>query len=154
MKKKGAIIVAILVAVLAMLEILPRNHTNPPVRQEPAWNQPETRLLAKRACFNCHSNETKWAAYSIATLVSWLIQRDVNQGRSALNFSEWDRPQTETAEVGSVITGGKMPPELYLLTHPEPRLTQSERTALLKGVEQTLGEPLGPEARTIHPKEP
>jgi hypothetical protein len=78
MKKKGAIIVAILVAVLAMLEILPRNHTNPPVRQEPAWNQPETRLLAKRACFDCHSNETKWPAYAIATPVSWLIQRDVN----------------------------------------------------------------------------
>ncbi len=154
MKKKGAIIVAILVAVLAMLEILPRNHTNPPGRQEPAWKQPETRLLAKRACFDCHSNETKWPAYAIAAPVSWLIQRNVKQGRSALNFSEWDRPQTEIAEVGSVITGDKMPQELYLLTHPEARLTPSERTALLKGIQQTLGEPLGPEVRTIHPKEP
>ena len=154
MKKKGAIIVAILVAVLALLEILPRNHTNPTVRQEPGWNQPETRLLAKRACFDCHSNETKWPAYAIAAPVSWLIQRDVKQGRSALNFSEWDRPQNEIAKVGNAITSGKMPPELYLVIHPEAKLTPSERTVLLNGLQQTLGTPLGPEARTIHPKEP
>lgn len=37
-----------------------RSHTNPPVRQEPAWNAAETRALAKRACFDCHSNETQY----------------------------------------------------------------------------------------------
>jgi hypothetical protein len=34
------------------------DHTNPPVMQEPQWDTMQTRTLAKRACFDCHSNET------------------------------------------------------------------------------------------------
>ena len=37
-----------------------RNHTNPPVTVEPAWDSPETRKLVVRACFDCHSNQTVW----------------------------------------------------------------------------------------------
>lgn len=48
-------------AVLAVLiQIIPygHNHTNPPVVQEPNWDSQQTREFAKRACFDCHSNET------------------------------------------------------------------------------------------------
>ena len=31
---------------------------NPPVVKEPAWDSPQTRQLAQRACFDCHSNQT------------------------------------------------------------------------------------------------
>jgi len=31
---------------------------NPPVIAEPVWDRPETRALAQRACFDCHSNES------------------------------------------------------------------------------------------------
>jgi len=49
-------------------------HTNPPVTGEPKWDSPQTRELAKRACFDCHSNETDWPWYSNIAPVSWLIQ--------------------------------------------------------------------------------
>jgi hypothetical protein len=54
-----------IVGVLA-IQLLPygRRHTNPPVTQEPRWDQPRTRALAVRACFDCHSNETVWPWYS------------------------------------------------------------------------------------------
>jgi hypothetical protein len=36
-----------------------RDHSNPAVGSEPAWDSAQTRALAERACFACHSNETK-----------------------------------------------------------------------------------------------
>ena len=46
------------VALFAFLQLVPygRDHSNPPVIQEPSWDQPATRQLAVRACFDCHSN--------------------------------------------------------------------------------------------------
>lgn len=136
MKKYGSILLVIVVVAFAVLETLPQKHVNPPVIQEPSWDRPETRLLAKRACFDCHSNETRWPPYANHTPVAWLIQRDVKQGRHALNFSEWDRPQGEAQNVGRVVMNGEMPPKFYVLMHPEARLTPSERAALVSGLHQ------------------
>ena len=58
--------------VLIQLVRFGRNHTNPPVAQEPSWDSTETRALAERACFDCHSNETVWPWYSNIAPVSWL----------------------------------------------------------------------------------
>lgn len=57
-KITGIIIGLILVGFL-LIQLIPygRNHTNPPVTQEPAWDTPQTRELVKRACFDCHSND-------------------------------------------------------------------------------------------------
>jgi hypothetical protein len=38
--------------------------SNPPVLQEPRWDSPATRELAKRACFDCHSHETTVLVFS------------------------------------------------------------------------------------------
>ena len=72
-----------------------RAHTNPPVVQEAKWDSPQTRELAARACFNCHSNQTEWPWYSNIAPISWLLYRDVINGREQLNFSEWNRVQRE-----------------------------------------------------------
>ncbi len=66
-----------------------RNHANSPNRTEPTWDSPTTRQLAVRACYDCHSNETIWPWYSNVAPVSWLVQRDVEEGRDEVNFSEW-----------------------------------------------------------------
>ena len=91
----------ILVLALVAIQFVPygRNHLNPPIGAEPTWDSPETRALAKRACFDCHSNETEWPAYSRLAPASWLIHRDVAEGRAVLNFSEWQRAQEEAADV-------------------------------------------------------
>ncbi|MFN2485141.1 MAG: heme-binding domain-containing protein [Acidimicrobiia bacterium] len=46
---------------LALIQLVPYDHTNLPVVAEPARDSTETRELAVRACFDCHSNETVWA---------------------------------------------------------------------------------------------
>lgn len=94
--------------VLLAIQAVPysRQHSNPPGRREPAWDRPETRALAARACFDCHRNQTVWPWYSTVAPLSWLIQRDVDGGRRELNFSEWDRPQGEAHEAAERVRSG------------------------------------------------
>jgi hypothetical protein len=107
-----------------------RNHTNPPVRAEPRWDGDGTRALTARACFSCHSNETAWPWYSSVAPASWLVQRDVDDGRKAVNFSEWDRRQGEAHESAKTVRKGEMPPWFYTTIQPQARLTAAERDAL------------------------
>jgi mono/diheme cytochrome c family protein len=115
-----------------------REHSNPPVIEEPAWDSSETRALAVKACFDCHSNETVWPWYSNVAPLSWLVQRDVDEGRETLNFSEWNRPQ-EGDESAETVREGSMPPGQYLITHPDARLTDSQLEALATGLTATFG---------------
>jgi mono/diheme cytochrome c family protein len=125
--------------VFLVIQVIPygRDHTNPPVTAEPAWDSPKTRSLAAAACFDCHSNETDRPWYTNVAPMSWLIQHDVDEGRSALNFSEWDRPQ-DAEDVGEVIREGEMPPWTYTILHSGARLSDAEKERLIAGLEATF----------------
>ena len=127
---------AILAVLFAAIQLVPygRNHDNPPVSGEPSFSQPGAKELAVRACYDCHSNQTRWPWYSNIAPASWLIQRDVDQGRRVLNFSEWNRRQEEAAESAEAIAGGEMPPRQYLPLHPEARLAAAERQLLISAL--------------------
>ncbi len=130
-----------LLAIGVLIQLVPfgHQHTNPPVIQEPAWDSPQTRDLARRACFDCHSNETDWPWYSNVAPVSWLNQRDVNGGRRHLNFSEWNKPQKHAGRVVKEIQTGDMPLWFYLPMHPAARLSDAEKAALIAGFQKTPG---------------
>lgn len=126
-----------LIALFVLVQLVPygRAHTNPPVRQEPAWDSPRTRELAARACFDCHSNETTWPWYSNIAPVSWLVQRDVDAGRKKVNFSEWNRPQKEAGDSAETVQKGTMPPWYY----PWARLSTEDQQALIRGLTVSVG---------------
>jgi hypothetical protein len=71
--------------------------------------------------------------------VSWLVQRDVNGGRSHLNFTHWDGPQKHAKDVAEQVKEGEMPPWYYLPMHPAARLSDGEKRALIDGAEKSLG---------------
>jgi mono/diheme cytochrome c family protein len=129
-----------LIATGALIQLVPygREHTNPAVKAEPAWDTPETRALAKQACFDCHSNETVWPMYANVAPASWIVQRDVDLGRAALNFSEWQRPQPEAKESSEKVLEGEMPPATYQLMHGHARLSSVIRQQLAAGLARTL----------------
>jgi hypothetical protein len=132
-------VVSIVALVAVQLVPYGRGHTNPPVTQEPGWDQARTRALAARACFDCHSNETVWPWYSHVAPLSWLVQRDVDEGRRALNYSEWDRGQHEAHESAKSVQKGEMPPWFYALPGTSARLTPAEQRELIAGLEATFG---------------
>jgi mono/diheme cytochrome c family protein len=124
--------------VLAQTVPYGRSHANPPVTAEPRWDSQQTRELAARACFDCHSNLTKWPWYSNVAPVSWLVQSDVVGGRAALNFSEWNKPQDGAGDISEAISSGSMPPWFYPLIHPKASLSQADQQRLIAGLAATL----------------
>jgi mono/diheme cytochrome c family protein len=140
-QKRWMIGVAATLVLLVGVQAVPygRAHTNPRTVQEPAWDSAETRALAGRACFDCHSNETKWPWYSQVAPISWLVQRDVDEGRAVLNFSEWNRPYEEASEASEEVAEGEMPPRAYALMHAHARLSPAERDRLAKGLAKSVG---------------
>lgn len=129
-------------ALLLAAQFVPygRAHDNPPIIAEPEWDSAATRALAVRACFDCHSNETRWPWYSNVAPMSWLIQRDVDEGREELNWSEWTPQRAEDEEEYSeVLLEGSMPPWTFEVLHGEARLSDAEIDALLAGFRATFG---------------
>lgn len=131
------------VAVLVVAQAVPygRDHSNPPVTGEPAWATPETRELVVRACFDCHSNEVEWPWYSNIAPISWATWDHVQEGRDAVNYSEWDRPQDEGDESLEEVKKGSMPPPYYTVLglHSAAKLTPDELSALITGLANTPG---------------
>ncbi len=134
--------IAILVAVVlfGLIQLVPygRDHTNPPAADELPWDSPQTRALAQRACFDCHSNETVWPWYSNIAPVSWLVARDVTEGRGEMNFSDWGRTSQRAQKIIREIEEGRMPPSFYLPLHPDARLSADEKAQLIQGFRDSL----------------
>jgi mono/diheme cytochrome c family protein len=131
-----------LVVVLVLIQFIPygRGHASPPVVLEPVWDSPATRELFFRSCGDCHSNETSWPWYSNIAPVSWLVQKDVDEGREEFNVSEWNRTENEGDEAAEEVREGEMPLFIYTLTHPEARLSDADREALTRGLVATFGD--------------
>jgi hypothetical protein len=133
--------VAAFILGFAILQLWPRNQTNPPVRQEPEWDSARTRLLVQRACFDCHSNRTEWPWYAQIAPFSMLLEQDVEKGREVLNFSEWESSCCTSAEIDDMaetVNKGQMPLPYYLILHPEARLTDVEKGQLVNGLIATM----------------
>lgn len=133
------IILIVIVGFFIILQLIPLNQTNPPVIQD-ASAPSDIKLILKTSCYDCHSNETEWPWYSRIAPGSFLITRDVVEGRKHLNFSEFsdmdDFDSTDIAEeIIEVLDEGKMPIVPYLLLHPGASLSDSQTQSLQEWAE-------------------
>ena len=98
---------------------------------------PEIDNVLRRACFDCHSNDTRWPCYSSIPPGSWLIAHDVDAGRGQLNFSRWgeynpfDRADM-LDKICDFATKRKMPLWPYRLLHRDARLSDADVAALCR----------------------
>lgn len=129
--------VVLVVAVLQLIRSAPTNPLSDPSTSFEVVAKPPQEVASslKRACYDCHSNQTAWPLYSYRAPASWIIAHDVNEGRAHLNFSEWTRPGPEgqTPHLGEVceqMQAGKMPLRSYTLLHPQAKLSRQEITAI------------------------
>ncbi len=138
--KRNLIILVAAVLALTGLASIPMVGNNPPVVSTPNWDSPQTEQLAMTACGDCHSNLTVWPWYSYVPPVSFLVGNHTREGRTKLNFSDWNATtrRLEAGEIREVIENGEMPPWDFLLMHPEAKLTVDQQTALIDGLTKTL----------------
>jgi signal recognition particle subunit SEC65 len=92
--------------------------------------------ILRTSCYDCHSNETVYPWYAYVSPVSLLVSKDTREGRSELNFSEWENlDKIEKAEIldeiEEEVEEGEMPMKIYPITHPKAKLSNSEREELM-----------------------
>lgn len=117
-----------------------RTYENPPVIEPTKWDSEQTYQLVERACYDCHSNETKWPWYAKVWPMSAKVEYDVVEGRKVLNFSEWSGPytQAEIDAMAEAVGKEQMPLPYYMVLHPEAQLTERERGDLTNGLIATM----------------
>ena len=123
-------------ALFVVAQFIPVERTNPPVQTDVTAPLAVRSVLAK-ACYDCHSHETRWPWYSRMAPISWLTARHVREGRKDLNFSRWPAFDFTSQdlilhEIEQQVSNRKMPPRSYLLGHPGARLTTAERQLVLE----------------------
>lgn len=92
--------------------------------------------ILKRACYDCHSNNTSYPWYTNIQPVGWFLQNHVNEGKEELNFSEFATYSAKKAdhkldEVIEMVEEKEMPLESYTLIHKEAILTAEETETLI-----------------------
>jgi hypothetical protein len=127
-------LVLLLLLLGVAIQFFPVDRSNPPVQEDIAA-PPQVKAILKRACYDCHSNETNWPWYSQVAPVSWLLAWDVHEGREELNFSTWNRYSLKKRnkfikESWEEVEEGEMPPWFYLPLHPEASLSDQDHTVL------------------------
>ena len=127
---------------LLAIQIVPVNHANSSV--DPSRSlyaslpvPADVKAVFDRSCKNCHSNETSWPWYSYVAPVSWIVARDVHEGRRKMNFSEWgsypaQRKEDKLEEICEQVTNGDMPDRKYAIFHRSAKPTPQEREAVCR----------------------
>ena len=135
----------VLLLLFGAIQLVPygRTHTDPSVVAEPKWDSAATRKLAVTACFDCHSNQTKWWWGTDIAPFSWLVYRDVQKGRQTLDFSEWGtarqgRRSSDAQRIAESVLSGRMPPIQYWIVHWSARLSGAQKQQLAKGLLASL----------------
>jgi cytochrome c len=89
------------------------------------------RTALETKCGDCHSEKTRYPLYSHLAPISWMIDRDVLEGREKLDMSRWqlynvDDRITILSRMASEVHASLMPPRTYVLLHPHARLSSVE----------------------------
>lgn len=89
----------------------------------------------RRACFDCHSRETRWPWYASLPIASRIIERDVTEARAQLDLSRWTQYNRFNRaelldEMCQLASNGTMPPWPYRVMHADARLSGSDLAAL------------------------
>lgn len=140
---------AVCVVFLALQGVQPSMPGEPDPSHGPLLHQVETPApvadLLRRACYDCHSAETRWPWYARVSPVSWLVASHVRDGREDLDFSHW-RGDTRTEPtpaqrlqwICDAVREHSMPPLSYRLIHPEARLSTADTDLLCAWSRQAL----------------
>ena len=133
---------------IALIQFIPVDRTNKPVDKKVnfvnVFQTPKNaQNILRKACYDCHSNETIYPDYAYVAPISWSIKSHINDGRKHLNFSEWgnyndDLKKSMLKNSAQSLKNYSMPMGAYILKHPEANLTRAERVLLTNYFESLM----------------
>jgi hypothetical protein len=103
-------------------------------------------VILKKACNDCHSNNTRYPWYSQVQPVGWWLNNHIEEGKNELNFNEFaayrvPRQYKKLDDAIREVKEGDMPLWSYTLIHTDARLTDEEKQTLInwaQGIRDTM----------------
>jgi hypothetical protein len=139
--KKTAIFTVI---TLILIQFIHVDKTNPKVDKELEVKAPKDVMhILKRSCYDCHSYETKWPAYSNIAPISFVVASHVKDARAAMNFSTWKLIDSKIKvqrlkRAIQTVNNGMMALPSYLYAHKNAKLSTDEKKIISAWFEKEL----------------
>ena len=117
--------------ILVAFQFIQVDKLNPTYNKKDVIEVPKDVMsIFKRACWDCHSNDTVWPWYSHIAPLSWTIAQHVNNGRAYVNFSIWNKYTQEQKDkklegIYRTILAA-MPPPSYIKWHKEAKISKED----------------------------
>ena len=153
MKKTWIIILGVLALALITIQFFqPERNLTKAATTDDIFFQVETDQLVKKnvvnACYDCHSNHTRYPFYANFAPVSWMLNKHIVEGKEHLNFSEWGayskREQLKLlSEICEVLEADEMPLKSYTLMHSSAVLNDKEKENICAWTETAAEEIFG-----------
>ena len=126
----GAVLLAVCSVLVHPFGAIKAQRSDKPLLLDSSFDPQVVRTLEK-SCQNCHSEKTEWPWYSYVAPMSWMIENDVQRGRSHMNLSRWngynpEQQQEILSKMSVLVRNRAMPLPRYLLLHPESKLSDAE----------------------------
>ena len=95
------------------------------------------------ACYDCHSNNTKYLWYDYIQPARWFVESHIKNGKEELNFNEFasysNRKQRSKLEaISREIKSGNMPLSSYKQLHEDAILNETQKQEIISWIEQTI----------------
>ncbi|WP_018611391.1 heme-binding domain-containing protein [Segetibacter koreensis] len=140
MKTFKIVLISLLVILIVIQFFHPaKNISNAPTPNDisVAYNEPENvRTILKKACNDCHSNNTRYPWYNNIQPVAWWLDNHVQEGKHGLNFNEFttyriSKQYHRMQDIIDEVKEGDMPLGSYTIVHTDARLTDQEKETLI-----------------------
>ena len=99
-------------------------------------------MILKRACYNCHSNNTIYPFYAYIQPIGWLLNSHIEEGKSQLNFSDFGslskrRQASKLKSIANQIKDGAMPLPAYTMLHKNAVLGKTDKDLIINWANNT-----------------
>lgn len=103
------------------------------------------RAILRRACYDCHSDRTRYPWYAGVQPVRWWLDSHIAEGKRHLNFSAFGRYDAKRAtraldETVDALLARSMPLKSYTWIHRDAVLTKEETGAVADWAEALIDE--------------
>jgi len=102
----------------------------------------DVRGILKKACNDCHSNNTQYPWYANVQPFNWILDGHVQSGKAELNFNEFGaytprRQQNKLRSIENSLKDGTMPLFSYTLIHRNAVLSEAEKSLITNWVQKS-----------------
>lgn len=139
-------LMALLIVFIAIQFIHPAHNTNGqvlPTDITKTVNVPDNVLsIFNKACYDCHSNNTRYPWYVNIQPIGWIMAYHINNGKENLNFSEFGsyskrKQANKLRAIATSIKESSMPIPSYTIMHADAKLSEAAKKLITDWIAKT-----------------